>query len=148
MKRVKYSLLFFILLCNQIYSQTYTYEFSQDASGNRIVRWLEISKLGSEPDSIMSMSGDSLFKQHSVRSDDMVTIFPNPNKGFFTIRFLQERKVSADFTILNFNGQVLMKGELPSSSTEIDISSFPAGTYIVKIKAEEITESWKIIKLD
>ena len=79
--------------------------------------------------------------------NEIVTIFPNPNKGIVNINFIQNKQVSAEYVILNLNGQQLMKGELLSSFTEIDIRNFSTGTYIVRIRFDGITLSWKILKM-
>lgn len=78
------------------------------------------------------------------------TIYPNPADGAITISTDVEAATTVSVSIYNVNGGLVLSNEFESSKRRfeknINISALPAGTYIVKIKKGEITETKKLIK--
>jgi Secretion system C-terminal sorting domain len=57
-------------------------------------------------------------------------IYPNPSRESLTIEVMDD--LHHDFQILDCLGRVLLRGSLKRSQT-IDLSSFPAGLYLIKV---------------
>lgn len=68
----------------------------------------------------------------SELSKKAINIYPNPNKGIFTIDILGESSFS--FEIIDLLGRsVILSGIGLNSSQSVDVSQLPAGTYTVKL---------------
>ncbi|PZF74743.1 ELWxxDGT repeat protein [Taibaiella soli] len=64
-------------------------------------------------------------------ANETVTVFPNPTKDIFTVRFSQSAK--ATIKLLNMSG-VLLKNETVNGLTkDIDLTGFPPGIYLLDI---------------
>ena len=74
-------------------------------------------------------------------------LFPNPNKGVFTIRMNQPTKGYATATIYNITGEIILTQELKNSRTEelIDMKGQAKGVYFVEVRTEEGFEHGKLI---
>lgn len=72
----------------------------------------------------------------AVQSQSLsATIFPNPNKGHFTILCNDLGQHTAQYEIANALGQVVANGSLVSSTQNIILNHLPSGMYFVKIMA-------------
>lgn len=67
--------------------------------------------------------------------EDYFTVHPNPTNGRITIDYLgQEGTVS----ITNLNGKVILQNQpLKAGSTEIDLSAYAKGVYIISVQTRE-----------
>ncbi len=73
-------------------------------------------------------------------------VFPNPSNGLFTVQFNSNEKGS-QLTVLNLLGEVILKKELVQTSignydTQIDLSNYPNGIYLIDVD----TESQQVVK--
>lgn len=81
----------------------------------------------------------------NIEDDTEIYLYPNPVIDLLSYRF----PFSADFTIqlFNVNGQKIYEEQkMKSSFGEVDLSSFPKGTYILIIKSDNNKYVRKIIK--
>ena len=62
-------------------------------------------------------------------SDNKVLIYPNPNKGIFTIELTQ----ATELRIIDVSGQLIYKTKLPNGKTELNLSDFSRGLYFVEL---------------
>lgn len=69
---------------------------------------------------------------HYINQKDLV-LSPNPAKGSFSIRILNNELQQFDFRINNVNGIVVKAQKAVSYGQDIDIASLPAGVYIVNV---------------
>ena len=74
-----------------------------------------------------------------------IHIYPNPANNKLTIETPQLTKEST-LTILNLNGQELIRQQVKDSKTQIDISNLASGIYFVKLITDMTVEVRKIIK--
>jgi len=75
--------------------------------------------------------------------DNSISVFPNPNKGTFTIK--SSKKLNL-IVISNTFGQEILVVK-PKTDTEfIDLTNKPKGVYIVKVRFENYDQMIKIIK--
>ncbi|NBP75196.1 MAG: T9SS C-terminal target domain-containing protein, partial [Crocinitomicaceae bacterium] len=73
-----------------------------------------------------------------------VKIFPNPSlEGTFTIQFLKASSIS----VTDFSGKLLLnqKVEPSTTSTIVNLSSFPNGIYFVNVKEGERVSKNQVI---
>jgi len=77
-----------------------------------------------------------------IKNNLSINIYPNPANDNFTIVTPQKSKIE----ILNIQGQLLQTIIASNNQTNIDISSFPYGVYIVKVKTEISVVTEKFIK--
>ncbi|MBK8659378.1 MAG: T9SS type A sorting domain-containing protein [Bacteroidetes bacterium] len=75
---------------------------------------------------------------------------PNPGRGVYTIQYLSETSGIAHLTAHNIHGEVLLQQKLQSEAgvnrPQIDLSTQPAGTYVVKLQAGTKQALIRIIK--
>ncbi|NTW23775.1 MAG: T9SS type A sorting domain-containing protein [Lentimicrobium sp.] len=73
------------------------------------------------------------------------TIYPNPSDGSITLA-LPGLFPGSELTILNAEGQQLVRREITEHFTVINISTLPPGIYLVKLQHEKMVEVKKMIK--
>ena len=96
---------------------------------------------------------DWLFAQHKdisnvidfEENNQSISFYPNPAKNTLIIKTLGNFK-DIYFTLLNINGQEVMKQQITANKTEIDINKLTSGVYFVKLIADKTIEVKKIIK--
>ena len=126
-----------------------TVHFSYDLNGNRVLRWIQINKMIQVDSSDMAQHDSfSNRKGWDIKNNAWtVSIFPNPTPGLLVLKIggaLED--VVAEVVLINLSGQELLRKQIYSQDSKIDISSFAPGTYIVVIQIGSWTEKWKIIK--
>ena len=84
-------------------------------------------------------SGISAFKP----SEEQYRIYPNPAKGSVTIS--NPGSVYQAASVIDMNGKICISTLLSSDITQIDISSLPAGVYIVRLVNGNIAATAKLI---
>ncbi|GHT77652.1 hypothetical protein AGMMS50262_19230 [Bacteroidia bacterium] len=142
---MKTPFLFFLaglfLLCNAFSSPAQNkVSFGYDAAGNRISRTIVINPSSADPQEEEPFYSEML-------SHIEVHIYPNPTEGRITIEIQHlEKDETADVALYTLSGNLLVRERNVSYSTEIDITSQPAGMYILRITAGEDHTEWKIIK--
>ena len=72
-------------------------------------------------------------------------IYPNPISNYVTIETSMLTQESV-LTLLNLNGQELIKKTINNSITQLDMSSLENGVYFVKVTTNKAVEVKKIIK--
>lgn len=76
-------------------------------------------------------------------------VFPNPSKGIFNINIFHPDMGIADLSVSDLNGRMLFskqyKVELNSTQFSFDLTGYPKGIYILRIKSNGLTTSKKII---
>jgi hypothetical protein len=71
---------------------------------------------------------------------DNLTLYPNPTNGMINLKGL---KGDETIRVLDYSGRILMEIK---NSTEIDLSAFSTGIYVVQITDEMQTQSFKVVK--
>lgn len=75
---------------------------------------------------------------------NIIQIFPNPNKGNFTINISNEIQSNANIEIFNITGQILYRGNIIQRNQNVIFTS-EKGIYIVKVKNGNSIFTEKII---
>ena len=69
------------------------------------------------------------------------SLFPNPT--FSVVNVIGLKEIETEFEIYDGQGRVLKKGNVSSANSSIDLNSFAAGIYLIKIKEVGIYEIMK-----
>lgn len=124
-------------------------QYEYDAMGNKVFR--KVVRLKSAiSDTIPTTQGlGTLQQQKDTFSDKIgnyaVTIYPNPTSGTITVQF-EHSVTNGQYKISSLAGHILQQSTFSSSSIKVDLSSYPAGIYLLNVKMDGVEETWKIIK--
>ena len=76
-----------------------------------------------------------------------IKIYPNPTTEKVTMEITGwEALQTGVFKLYSLSGQLLQEQPVHSLTTTISLSGLPKGSYILKVKINDSTENWKIIK--
>jgi hypothetical protein len=76
-------------------------------------------------------------------ADNLFSLYPNPVNDVLTINIT---KATAQISILDLNGFVVMKQSLNELFNYLNVSSLPNGIYLCKIESEGLIETLKFVK--
>ena len=76
------------------------------------------------------------------QENQIVILYPNPADDYITIEALQDAVIE----ITNIQGQLIKNFATTGNKTNIDVSAFPSGVYVVEVKTEKGVEVKKFIK--
>lgn len=118
------------------------------ANGNGYVRVEDLT--GQELVSIdqFTASAYGIFKKDATSSNEelepsVAGIFPNPSTGVFTVVSTQH---DLEMSVQNFMGQTItVKNNANGGNYEFDLSNYPAGTYLLKVRNGAQLETHKMI---
>jgi len=126
-----------------------TIEFTYDPGGNRTSRTLIVEKMmhGESKSGLMSESGSEIKATDLDNREMTVIIYPNPSRGLLNIEIINmPSEAKNELSIYDLNGtRLLIKKDFVTPS-EVDISRFRDGVYIMRIKINKSVSDWKIIK--
>lgn len=131
------AILVLLILSLELQAQTGMH-FHYDAAGNRVKRELFIDCPGC--------------KTNIVEKDSLgaiaVTIYPNPTEGHLTVNI--DSKSAESLThiyVFDLAGKMLIQKQVVNTgSADIDLTDHATGIYLLKLRSEEKTSEWKIIK--
>lgn len=87
------------------------------------------------------VSCDSVFRGAPSSTKTELTIFPNPNNGYFNFEFVNAPVEIADIDIVNYLGETVYRKKITVNSDyyidEIDISLLPSGLYYLIVQSSE-----------
>jgi hypothetical protein len=72
-------------------------------------------------------------------------IYPNPAKDKITVQ-LNELNGTANITVTDINGKMVMQQRSADVTTELNISKLPSGIYMVKAIENGKINNWKFVK--
>jgi hypothetical protein len=143
MKTTKYILLLLMIFFSTVSFAQNKIQFSYDDAGNRIKREIILGK-----SSEVSFDTTSALEPDTDWLDKMkITIYPNPTQGKLTIYITNLTPGAVgEITIQNMEGKCLQQPEPLKSTNLLDLSAFPPGIYILRIRSAQKTCEWKIVK--
>jgi hypothetical protein len=74
--------------------------------------------------------------------ENNIQIYPNPTIDNIIIESLQKSAIE----ILNIQGQLIKTLATTGNKTNIDVSAFPSGVYVVQVKSEKVYKVGKFVK--
>ncbi len=73
-------------------------------------------------------------------------IYPNPSNGKFTIKLNRVEIIpEPEISIVDITGKIIYNSSFKAGKTEVDLSRFNPGVYLIKIKTEKEIYSGKIV---
>lgn len=82
--------------------------------------------------------------------DISINVFPNPTSDFITIAITSLNGTNADYVVALYDlqGQLLYTANYSNTEFELDLSSYPTGTYILTVltKENQTVQNFKIQK--
>jgi len=76
-----------------------------------------------------------------------ILIFPNPSKsGLFNINVLSLNEDTFSYSVINIDGKEIISGEFVGKEHTLDLSSYPSGLYLFRVKNGKDTYSKRILK--
>lgn len=141
-RTLRFIVLIFFLFLFTVNINADRVQYTYDASGNRTYSQKEIIIRGNQ-----SKEGD-----HDPRYQDLslhrITIFPNPTDGRFSVEITGNGTLEgASITLYGASGSIVYYDDEVESVNEIDITLFANGIYLLIIRVDGKTSSWKIIKI-
>lgn len=73
-------------------------------------------------------------------------LYPNPNKGSFTIRLNQNEVKDLEVTVFDIIGKPVYQTKTSQNEFDLSLQSIPSGVYLVKLNSNTINETLKFIK--
>lgn len=135
-------LIFIALLCLILQVKAQTVNFTYDNDGNMIQR--KLIEVG--PSGVKADSNDTVSVSEEL-GEQKVTIYPNPTKGLFqVVTKVLDGKQKNYFLLYSLAGARLQQKEISNRTTDIDISNYPAGAYLLDIFLGNKVSRWKVIK--
>lgn len=130
-------------------SQTIT--FAYDDAGNRVSRTINLSSTkssanGSESEQFAVEEDKKFFTE--VLAEKEIKIYPNPTLGQLRVDILgyEDLNKNSSIQVFSSGGSLIYRTNTLSQSNKINLSSKPAGLYLMQIVIGEEKSSWKIIK--
>lgn len=142
----KYLLLLLVLASVQTYGQNH-FHYTYDAAGNRIKKEIVL------PSARMAQATPYAEKEvFTILTDKIgefgIKIYPNPTSGRVTVEVADLSKGHPSSAYLfNLQGMLLQRVDINRKKCDINLSSYPAGNYILKLKVDQKETSWSVIKL-
>lgn len=120
-------------------------KFTYDECGNRIKRNLQIRKVEENGRNVENEN-----EYVSYASDFIGTIqvclFPNPTEGKVSVSFFDNTDTTIDAILTSITGTIINRRRCVGNQHEFDLSSQPAGIYLLKLVFGNETHTWKIVK--
>lgn len=88
----------------------------------------------------------SILSAENVNANSSLQVFPNPTTGIVNLQSLKNHKLQSA-EVFDATGKRVQSNNLKTlGQSQIDLSSLPKGTYLMKVITEQGTETIKIIK--
>ncbi|MCB0700699.1 MAG: T9SS type A sorting domain-containing protein [Chitinophagaceae bacterium] len=84
---------------------------------------------------------------NTKKEEGIVTMYPNPNTGSFTISVSSTNSTVSNIEVMDIMGKVVYSEDITKSSKTHDISipNIPTGVYSVKISVDDLTEIKRLV---
>ncbi|WP_423128610.1 T9SS type A sorting domain-containing protein [Gaoshiqia sp. Z1-71] len=139
----KIVLIGFILLCTfgaSLSAQDISYHY--DNAGNRTERVIELRSAYVSKSAIQEQQ---VFEETLAQQE--IKIYPNPTEGMLSVSISNPGNLpEGTITLTDMNGRKILTRRIENGLTSVDLSSHPAGYYLMKITLGAETSTWKIIK--
>ena len=125
-------------------NRAYCVNFEYDNDGNRISRTITI---GDDREERSSNDTTEVIHYTYILDESQINIYPNPTtKSIFVNITNPNENMSINATLLSSSGVLLDSKVIGTATVEFDLSNMAAGIYILELRSETATKTWKIIK--
>ena len=116
--------------------------YSYDSSGNRLTRHKEIVIRRAQ-----QRLSDEIPRKEDL-SQRQITIYPNPTEGLIRVEISGDESFEgASITIYDSSGKIVYYDNELEVNNDIDLTTSPNGIYLLIIRIDGETSSWKISKI-
>lgn len=143
-KKTRLIVISFFLFLSTVSIHADRIQYTYDASGNRI----------SSNKEVFLFRSDSLYQEqersprHQNLSLHRITIYPNPTDGRLSVEITGEGSLEgASITIYSSTGSIIYYDSNLDEMNDIDLTPCSNGIYLLMIRIDGETSSWKIIKI-
>ncbi|MBX2959017.1 MAG: T9SS type A sorting domain-containing protein [Flavobacteriales bacterium] len=136
-------LIAFLLASVSVYSQAVEYVY--DAAGNRTQRKLVVLDPGGGSSSRLGQLPSEEPITEKLTNDSKLSIYPNPVKEQLNLK-VDGSFVAYDIVLTDLTGKVFLTKTINESSTQLDFTTYPKGTYLLRTGTNNQFTEWKIIK--
>jgi subtilisin family serine protease len=88
---------------------------------------------------------NSKIKKSKHNKHSSIRLYPNPNKGSFTIDLSNEQK-DITISVIDIMGKQVYNQRANGITFELDLPNLPSGLYFIKLTSNDINETLKFIK--
>ena len=127
------------------WTQSAEVHFTYDACGNRILKSLQLKKT-EENGKFIEDRNAFLDAATDYMQETEVGLYPNPTNGRFTVTLSGNTCSTLEALLTTETGVVIGRHRFSDSQYEFDLSTQPAGIYILKLVLDNKTRTWKIVK--
>lgn len=132
------------VVCLNAQSRAYYVNFNYDNDGNRISRFIS---LGDDRDDRSSSDTTETIHYTEIIDESQINIYPNPTTESVFVNITNpEDGNTISATMLSPTGVLLDSKVIGAAAVEFDLSGKAAGIYILELRSENDTKTWKIIK--
>lgn len=85
-------------------------------------------------ESSVTVTVDPALNIHQVDVINAVSIYPNPNKGQFTVSFSENLSAETSITVFDLSGKLVFRDFVEKQINTLDLSNFNNGYYFLKIE--------------
>lgn len=119
--------------------------YAYDAAGNRVRREIVMNNPRFASMSTLEPSDIQTFTERL--GECTIELLSNPSEGVLRLRINEWREdYRCSVGVYSLHGKQISSSLMDSDSMVLDLSSQPAGTYLIKIILNDQTTTWKIIK--
>lgn len=119
--------------------------YAYDNAGNRISRTIVLSGQQSMA-KVGQAHTDSVFFRE-VLGKKQIKLFPNPVKENLTIEITgYEENLKGEYFLFDIQGKTILHRMLDSGNFQIEMSTYAAGNYLMRLVINNEASIWRIIK--
>lgn len=133
-----------LLSSSPVWSQETTVHITYDDCGNRVLRHLDIEKI--EENGKAVEAGGLLEVASDYIGGLEVFLYPNPTGGNVTVKLSDDNDSPLDAVLTTVTGVIVEYYRFDGLQHEFDLSSQPAGVYLLRLVLYNETRTWKIVK--
>lgn len=97
-------------------------------------------------DSLQTKAVNTIKPEKPKIITNSVKLFPNPNKGTFTIMLNQKEVKNLSITVFDVFGKLVFETTTNDTVFDISIPNLSTGLYLVKLSSDSINETLKFVK--
>jgi hypothetical protein len=134
-----------LLVSCTVRAQDAEVHFTYDACGNRILRSMQLKKIEENGRNVEDKNSFMTSATERFLGTE-VCIYPNPTEGRFAVMLSDNVQATIEATLTTYTGVVVEHHRFGDRRHEFDLSSQPAGIYILKLVVATESRTWKIVK--